>query len=392
MMREAERFEADFPTLLSTASRAAIRVVRDPTASQDIAAETMRRLFERWSTIDADRAPAWTARVARNLAIDHLRRRRPTMAAPAPTDPADGVVSRLDLVNALSALPARQREAVGFKYLADLSDAEVATALGVSVATARTHIRRALDALRAQFDTDPEAVLTTARRSAMPSITPVAWQIDPAAHPLGELVDRRTIRFVRRYPVHCDILWDAIVGQLAPGAAPPWADGGDDRRAALGAWFIPIPTHLEARLGGRFWFGDPDDEVMSGTVVGFDPGRQVLLSNRNGSGQQFQVASSGDESTLVFTHWLPPGFALPQDRPDDGVDLHRTDNYAWNHQPGGPGSYQPALAACWHGSLYNLGAYLGGTTSDTRAAESDLDDADLYTRYCSSFTETMPEW
>ena len=301
----------------------------------------------------------------------------------------DRIDSRLDLETALAQLPTRQREVVALKYFADLSDEQVATALGLATNTARTHLRRALRALRLQFDTDPDSLLSTVRRTPMPTKTPTAWTIDAAAHPLGELVDRRTVRFERTFHAPPSLVWEAIVGQLAPQDAPAWVPDGQST-AAIGAWFIPMPAHLEPTVGGHFWFGD-DDEVLAGVVIALDEEREIVMAYRNGSGQIFHLEPSSEGTALTFTHWLPSGFTLPQDRPDTGVDLGRTDNFAWNYQPGGPGSYQPALATAWHGSLLNLDIFVGGSLPEHRPGNDPWAE-ELYARYCDRFIATMPAW
>ena len=48
----------------------------------------------------------------------------------------------------MAALPQRQREAVALRYLADLEEAEVSRALGISASTVRTHVQRGLAGLR----------------------------------------------------------------------------------------------------------------------------------------------------------------------------------------------------------------------------------------------------
>lgn len=389
-MAGTDRFEAAFPELLRAASRAASRVLHDRSHSEDVASETMRRVFERWATLDPVRAPAWATRVATNLAIDHVRRSQHELAAsPLAPDPTDHVDARVDLTTALSQLPARQRQVIALKYFADLTDQQVAAALGLATNTARTHLRRGLQALRLQFDSDPESLLSTVRRTPMPRKTASAWTIDAEAHPLGELVDRRTVRYERKLHGPPSVVWEAIVGELGPEEAPTWVPEGQPT-AAIGAWFIPVDAHLEPTLGGRFWFGD-DDEVLAGVVVAVDDGREIVMSYRNGSGQIFKITPDGDGTSLTFTHWLPAGFTLPQDRPDTGVDLGRTDNFAWNYQPGGPGSYQPALATAWHGSLLNLEIFIGGSLPEPHVGNEPWAE-DLYARYCERFIETMPVW
>jgi DNA-directed RNA polymerase specialized sigma24 family protein len=88
--------------------------------------------------------------VASNLAIDRYRRRK--RAAPPLTGPV-GIVDphlgeRGDLVVALRRLPRRQREAVVLRYLADLSEVQVALEMGCSVGAVKSHGARGLTSLR----------------------------------------------------------------------------------------------------------------------------------------------------------------------------------------------------------------------------------------------------
>ena len=89
-------------------------------------------------------------RVAANVALDVLRRSRRPLPKPVDTslDPADAAVTRLALAEALRRLPRRQRDVVVLRYLADLSEADVAESLGVSAGSVKQHAHRAVDALR----------------------------------------------------------------------------------------------------------------------------------------------------------------------------------------------------------------------------------------------------
>jgi hypothetical protein len=49
--------------------------------AEDVAAETLHRVFVRWHLLEPETRAAWTKRVARNLAIDQLRRRTPDLIA-----------------------------------------------------------------------------------------------------------------------------------------------------------------------------------------------------------------------------------------------------------------------------------------------------------------------
>jgi RNA polymerase sigma factor (sigma-70 family) len=63
----------------------------------------------------------------------------------------DVATLRLALSAGLRSLPRRQREALALRYLAGLSDSEVAGALGISTGSVKTHLHRGRAALRAAF-------------------------------------------------------------------------------------------------------------------------------------------------------------------------------------------------------------------------------------------------
>ena len=52
-------------------------------------------------------------------------------------------------MSALRALPARQREVMVLRYFADLPEAEIASATGMSMAAVRSHAARAMSSLQA---------------------------------------------------------------------------------------------------------------------------------------------------------------------------------------------------------------------------------------------------
>lgn len=144
-------FEEAFDALFAAARRIAVRLVGSGAAADDVAAETLSRAYARWSKVrDLDYREAWVMRVAANVALDVLRRSRRPLPAPAATedDPADAAVTRVALAHALRRLPRRQRDVVVLRYLADLSEADVAESLGVSAGSVKQHAHRAIDALR----------------------------------------------------------------------------------------------------------------------------------------------------------------------------------------------------------------------------------------------------
>ena len=148
-MRAGDDFEAAFDRLLGLAYRHARRLVGDPQAAEDLAAEALTRTYVRWPRIRSyEYLDAWVLRVVTNLAIDALARRRVTTPAADALSPEDAAVLRLTLAQALRALPARQRDAVVLRYVADMTEDDVAAALGVAPGTVKSHLHRAVERLR----------------------------------------------------------------------------------------------------------------------------------------------------------------------------------------------------------------------------------------------------
>jgi RNA polymerase sigma-70 factor (sigma-E family) len=148
---DGDGFDEAFDALFAAARRIAARLVGEGGEADDVAAEALARAYARWPKVrDLDYRDAWVMRVTANVALDVLRRaHRPV---PVPTgsavDPAEAAVTRLALAQALRRLPRRQRDVVVLRYLADLSEADVAESLGVTAGTVKQHAHRAIDALR----------------------------------------------------------------------------------------------------------------------------------------------------------------------------------------------------------------------------------------------------
>lgn len=145
----ARSFELAFADLYRLAYRVAYRILGDRAEAEDVAQEALARATLRWAKLH-DRPEGWVSRVASNLAVDRYRRRRREPAIPiGPIGIVDDrTVERSDLVAALRRLPHRQREVVVLRYLADLSEADVAATLGCSVGSVKTHASRGLSAMR----------------------------------------------------------------------------------------------------------------------------------------------------------------------------------------------------------------------------------------------------
>lgn len=130
---DAGGFADEFEALFATAFTVTRRLLGNVTDAEDAAAEAVARTLLAWRRLAGQpHRHAWVARVATNVAIDQLRRRRnlpvPTTEAP---DAMEEATLRLALGVALQKLPKRQRQVVAMRYLADLDEAAVARTFGI---------------------------------------------------------------------------------------------------------------------------------------------------------------------------------------------------------------------------------------------------------------------
>jgi RNA polymerase sigma-70 factor (ECF subfamily) len=141
----------------------AISLLGDRTAAEDVTALAFERLYRSRSRLDHGRgtARAWLFAIARNAALDELRRRRRQPQSELPQELSgdqdseaalEHIARRAAVRDALSALVLREREVVLLKFHGQLSNSELAKALGVSESNAGTRLHRALTRLREECD------------------------------------------------------------------------------------------------------------------------------------------------------------------------------------------------------------------------------------------------
>jgi len=134
-------------------------LIRDRAAAEDVTAIAFERAYRNRSRFDPSRGSprAWLFAIARNAALDELRRRgRQATLATDPADPeAGGEVHpteqserRLLVASALKDLSGRERELVALKFFAGLSNAEIARVLGITESNVGTRLHRVLDKMR----------------------------------------------------------------------------------------------------------------------------------------------------------------------------------------------------------------------------------------------------
>jgi RNA polymerase sigma factor (sigma-70 family) len=135
------------------------RMLGDVAEAEDVTQEAMLRLW-RAAPDWEDRAAlgTWLYRVASNLCIDRLRRRRPTAELPELADDRPGASVALEardraaaLEAAMARLPDRQRLAVLLRHFEDRSNPEIAVVLEVSVEAVESLLARARRALAADL-------------------------------------------------------------------------------------------------------------------------------------------------------------------------------------------------------------------------------------------------
>jgi RNA polymerase sigma-70 factor (ECF subfamily) len=151
-----------------------LRLVREPAEAEDLFQQTWLRVVEKIRSFDPSRNfDAWLFIVARNLAIDRLRRIHPesldepilegfpggtAMDRLASKEPAaiDRVLERersSRLTTALTVLPVPYREVLTLRFEEEMKLEEIAQVLGVPLSTVKSRLRRSLEQLRRCLET-----------------------------------------------------------------------------------------------------------------------------------------------------------------------------------------------------------------------------------------------
>ena len=149
----AELFRASWARLY----RLALAVSGDPGAAEDALQNTFAKVYAHWSRVRrADNPDAYVRRMLLNEVLGgrrygFLKQERPHARVEPPgatPSPERAVVEHDAIWAAVRALPPRQRAVVVLRYYEDLSEAEIAEALGCSRGTVKSQASAALGALR----------------------------------------------------------------------------------------------------------------------------------------------------------------------------------------------------------------------------------------------------
>lgn len=151
-----------------------LRLVREPAEAEDLFQQVWLRVAERILAFDPNRNfDAWLFTLARNLAIDHLRRIQPeSLDEPVSENASAGTVGErlvskepppIDrvlererasrLTAALLGLPVVYREVLSLRFEEEMKLEEIAQVLGTPLSTVKSRLRRSLEQLRRCLET-----------------------------------------------------------------------------------------------------------------------------------------------------------------------------------------------------------------------------------------------
>jgi RNA polymerase sigma-70 factor (sigma-E family) len=151
--------------------RLAVLLVRDIPTAEYVVQDSFVAMHGGWQRLrDAESALAYLRQAVLNRSRSVLRHRAvvekyPEKPSPDMPSAEHGALVRLErsaVVAALRKLPGRQREALVLRYYADMSEAEVAAAMGISRGAVKSHTARGMAALRTDLERDSRGDPATA--------------------------------------------------------------------------------------------------------------------------------------------------------------------------------------------------------------------------------------
>ena len=144
--------------------RLAALLLRDAGAAEEVVQDSFVAMHGAWRRLsDPDRALAYLRQSVVNRSRSALRHRT-VVARNAPRPPPDAAsaehgamvaLEHAEVLAALRLLPQRQREVLVLRYYADLSEADIADAIGISRGAVKSHASRGMAALRDTLEATP---------------------------------------------------------------------------------------------------------------------------------------------------------------------------------------------------------------------------------------------
>jgi RNA polymerase sigma-70 factor (ECF subfamily) len=151
----AELYERTFPRVYGYVAS----LLRDRAAAEDVTAQAFERAYRKRRTYRPARGSidAWLFGIARNAALDELRKRKrratleaepeDTGSAP-PEDQAELALRRETVRAALASLDGQERDLIALKFAGGLSNGEIARVLRLSESNVGTRLHRTITKLR----------------------------------------------------------------------------------------------------------------------------------------------------------------------------------------------------------------------------------------------------
>jgi RNA polymerase sigma-70 factor, ECF subfamily len=160
---EAESFASLYERTFPRVYAYVMSLLRDRSSAEDVTAQAFERAYRKRGSYRPARGSmeAWLFGIARNAALDELRRRgrraglehEPAdQAAPSAEDHAELALRREVVRAAMAVLDGHERDLLSLKFSGGLSNAEIARVLGMSETNAGTRLHRALTKLRKACD------------------------------------------------------------------------------------------------------------------------------------------------------------------------------------------------------------------------------------------------
>jgi RNA polymerase sigma-70 factor (ECF subfamily) len=145
------------------------RMVGSREEAEDLTQDALLQAYRTWSQVDPDAAGGyvkWCYRIAHNLAIDALRKKKPRLMdeedleraedfnSPRPEDVYEHRVQSATIRESIQSLQEKYREVLILRYQEELSYEQIAEVLSVPVSTVETRIFRAKKMLREKLSTE----------------------------------------------------------------------------------------------------------------------------------------------------------------------------------------------------------------------------------------------
>ena len=152
-VRDGDRtaFETLYESLKTPLYTIVLRITHDTALSEDILQEIFLKLY--LSPPEPSANPrAYICQMARNLAIDNVRKRKPSVGFEESEDsliaPPDDLSLRMDIESAILALPDRERQIITLRINGELKFREVADILNLPLGTILWAYQKAIKQLR----------------------------------------------------------------------------------------------------------------------------------------------------------------------------------------------------------------------------------------------------